>query len=161
MTLKLVEPASPDPWSQQVGEVEEEYLLFLGWLHSDKPRSSPDYPGIAMHRNWAARANAFDEQSNLPTQSKDLLAQALADALTFSAVEIRKWARRTLMAGGETNVATIREIVTVLNMLTENKEQLKAVLEGENDDLEDLTDEQLRAVLEAKKAIATLGKKKR
>lgn len=159
--LQIVAPPPPEPWHREPDEDEAEYLLFLAWLHTPTPRAQPDYAQIALTRDWASRANAYDTQSALPTKPKDLLQQALTDALTFSAVEIRKWARKTLTAGADVNVAQIREIVTVLNMLTENKDQLKQVLESTDDDLASLTDDQLRAVVEAKKALATLGKGKR
>lgn len=148
----------PEPWHQRQDEDEAEFGLFVTWLMSPRPRKSPDYPTIAMSRDWSERATAYDASTSLPSTPKGQLERMLADALTVGALEMRKLMGR-VRSDGE-SVLTTKEVVMFMHALVENRPALeKALAEETEQDFSNLSDEELRAVLHAKQALAKVGRK--
>ena len=161
MTLRMIPGGAgqPQPWNQRPDEDEAEYMLFLYWLQKPCPRPLTEYPKIAMQFEWSERANAYDAAHSLPSTPKDQLSQMLADALTFGALEMRKHMNDSRKQS--TPVSNMRELVTLMYALVENKGALERALADDVDlDLNQLTDDEMRAVLEAKRAITKIGGRK-
>ncbi len=161
MTLKLVPPPEPEAWAQRAGEEEAEYLLFTGWLLSGTPRAAPSYPGIAASKEWTDRANAYDTAHALPATPAGKAARGFHDLENVFSAEARKLSNEALKSGAS-RVLTTKEILALGMVLLENRDDLKRILESEDEtglDVSELTEDELRAVQSAHKALAKMGKK--
>lgn len=160
MTLRLVAPER-QPWDQLPGEDEAEYMLFLYWLHGPKPRPLPDSPRIALERQWSERASAYDAAHTLPRTPKDQLARMLTDALQIGVLEVRKLLRQ-VQRNQDTRELSFRDLIALINTIQENKPALEKALAEETDEniAADLTEEEMRSILDAKRALAKIGGRK-
>jgi hypothetical protein len=146
-----------EPWHQQPDEDETSFALFAGWLQSVRPRRTPEYPQIALQYHWAERANAYDSRTSLPVTPKGQLERMLADAMTIGALEMRKVMKR--VQGSADEELQFRELITLMHALVENKPALeKALADDTATDFSNLSDDEMRAVLAAKRALAKVGK---
>jgi hypothetical protein len=147
-----------EPWHQQPDEDETSFALFAGWLQSARPRRSPEYPQIALQYKWAERANAYDARTSLPVTPKGQLERMLADAMVIGALEMRKVMKRVQSSGDDSELQ-FRELMTLMHGILENKEAMqKALADDTAADFSNLSDEEMRAVLAAKRALAKVGK---
>lgn len=158
--LRLVGRAREE-WDQRTDEDEAEYLLFLGWLHSPAPRPSPSYPAIASARSWSERATAYDVTHALPTTPTGKAARGFHDLEDVFTTEARKLATE-VKKGGASRLLTPKEIMALGMVLLENRDALARVLDSEEDgvDVSELSEDELRAVQAAHKALSKMGKKK-
>ena len=151
------------PWHQIRDEDETEFMLFAAWLNSPQPRKAPDVPGIAIKNDWTKRADAYDLATAMPNTPTGRAARGWNDLEEIFAIEARKLAKDS-RANGDREL-TVKEIITLGSILADNRDALKRILDadnaGEGDDLGELTDEELRAIADAKKAIGKMGKGRR
>jgi hypothetical protein len=162
MTLRVIDGGEQrDPWHQRDDEDETSFSLFAGWLNSPRPRKAPDYPQIANQFDWSGRATAHDAAHSLPTTPRGQLERLLSDALTIGALEMRKLMGRVREDG--TPVLSVKETVMFMHALVENKGALEKALENDSgENFEELSDDELEAVLKAKQALSrasTAGKR--
>lgn len=140
------------PWHQQPGEDETSFSLFAGWLQSPRPRKPPEWPQIANEHRWAERANAYDASYSMPGTPRDQLDRMLSDALTIGALEMRKLMDRVREDGSP--VLSTKEVVMFMHALVENRPALeKALKDDASENFENLSDDELEAVLKAKQAL--------
>ncbi len=147
-----------EPWHQLPNEDETEFAMFAAWLQRPTPRTAPTVGQIAMANQWLERANAYDASRSLPATPRGQLERMLSDAMTIGALEMRKVAKK-VKADGDESTIDFKSLITLMHALVENKEQLeKALADDGESDLSHLSDEDLRGVLQAKRALMNVKK---
>ncbi len=146
-------------WQQRPEESAAEYKDFLTWLNLGDKRGAPPTRCqlVATTNEWAVRALAYERASALAaSDSKGTPEHQIVSNLTrMVQIEVKKLLDQS--AGTQQPVVPLKDLISAMNLIQSLADESRKAQSGAAD-IKNLTEEQLRVVLQGQRILQNLKK---